>query len=222
MPELSRAVLFDLDGTLADTAPDLGAALNRLLQEHERATLPLAQLRPHVSGGARALIKAGFGLSPGQEAYAGLAARFLEHYEAALCVATVLFPGTAAMLDALEQRAIKWGIVTNKAQRFALPLVAQLGLHRRAACVVSGDSALHPKPHPAPLLLACAALQVSPAEAAYVGDDLRDILAGRAAGMHTVTASYGYLGGAEHYDSWQADSVIHQPGDLLALVHPAS
>jgi len=212
------AVLFDLDGTLADTAPDLGAALNRLLEEEGRAQLPLGLLRSHVSGGARSLILAGFALGPGDEDFPRLATRFLEHYAAALCVATQLFPGILSLLEALEQRNLKWGIVTNKAQRFALPLIEQLGLRRRAACIVSGDTALRPKPHPAPLLLACAALQVSPANASYVGDDLRDIVAGRAAGLRTITAAYGYLGGEAHYATWQADAVISAPGDLLGLL----
>ena len=221
MSDSAAAILFDLDGTLADTAPDLGGALNLLLAEANRPTLPLARLRPYVSGGARALIREGFGLLPQDGAYAPLLARFLQHYEAALCVATVLFPGVDAMLAGLEQRGLAWGIVTNKAQRFALPLVEQLGLRRRAACVVSGDTAWRPKPHPAPLLLGCAALQVAPDQAAYVGDDRRDIVAGRAAGMRTVTAAYGYLGGDEHYAAWQADAVILQPGDLLALLSGA-
>lgn len=214
----SAAVLFDLDGTLADTAPDLGAALNRLLIEEGRAALPLAQLRPHVSGGARALIREGFGLQASDAAYAALAERFLAHYAAALCVGTRLFPGVADLLAGLEQRRIPWGIVTNKAQRFALPLSEQLGLRQRAACVIGGDSALRPKPHAAPLLLACAALQVEPGQVAYVGDDLRDIVAGRAAGLRTVTAAYGYLGGDTHYSSWQADAVIATPLDLLAVL----
>jgi len=214
----SAAVLFDLDGTLADTAPDLGAALNRLLEEEGRSALPMEILRPHVSGGARSLIQAGFARVPGDDDFPRLTTRFLEHYAASLCVATELFPGVLAMLEVLEQRGLKWGIVTNKAQRFALPLVEQLGLRRRAACIVSGDTALRPKPHPAPLLLACAALQESPVSVSYVGDDRRDIVAGRAAGLSTVTAAYGYLGGEDHYATWQADAVIDQPGDLLALL----
>ena len=218
MPEGGAAVLFDLDGTLADTAPDLGGALNCLLREDGRPELPLAQLRPHVSGGARALIWAGYGLSAEDQGYASLTARFLAHYESALCLATTLFAGVDTMLATLEQAGIKWGIVTNKAQRFALPLTDQLGLRSRAACIVSGDSAWRPKPHPSPLLLGCAALQIDPASVSYVGDDRRDIDAGRAAGLRTVAAAYGYLGGEGHYDTWQADEVIFQPGDLLALL----
>ena len=214
----SSAVLFDLDGTLADTAPDLGAAVNRLLEEDGRAALPLATLRPHVSGGARALLQAGFGIAPADPAMPALAERFLAHYARALCVATELFPGVPMLLDALDARGIKWGIVTNKAQRFALPLVERLGLRARAACVVSGDTAARPKPHPAPLFMACAALGVVPTDTVYVGDDLRDIVAGRAAGLTTIVAAYGYLGGEGHYSSWQADAAIAEPGDLLALI----
>ncbi|HUW37198.1 MAG TPA: HAD-IA family hydrolase [Rhodocyclaceae bacterium] len=215
------AVLFDLDGTLADTAPDLGGALNRLLEEEGRAPLPLPQLRPHVSGGARGLIRAGFGLAPGDADYPGLVERFLEHYRGALCAGTVMFPGVAALLDGIEARGIKWGVVTNKAQRFTLPLVEQLGLLQRAGCIVSGDSALRPKPDPSPLLLACAALRVAPEHVIYVGDDLRDIVAGRAAGMRTVAAAYGYLGGDEPYQSWRADEVVSDPLDIIGLLERA-
>ena len=212
------AVLFDLDGTLADTAPDLGAALNHLLEEEGQAALPLAQLRPYVSGGARSLLQHGFGIAPGDPAQPALAERFLAHYARALCVATELFPGVPALLDQLDARGIKWGIVTNKAERFTLPLVERLGLRSRAACVISGDTAARPKPHPDPLLLACAQMQVDAGRACYVGDDQRDIVAGRAAGMLTIVAAYGYLGGEEHYTAWQADAVIAEPNDLLGLI----
>lgn len=215
-----EAVLFDLDGTLADTAPDLGGALNRLLEEQGLAPLPMPQMRPHVSGGTRALIRLGFQLSPEDTDYAALAQRFLAHYQAGLCVGTALFPGMAALLDALEARAVKWGVVTNKPQRFTLPLLECLGLKDRAACIVSGDSAARPKPDPAPLLLACTAAGVAPGKAIYVGDDLRDIVAGRAAGMRTVTAAYGYLGVAEPFESWQADAVIREPAEILGLLGP--
>lgn len=214
------AVLFDLDGTLADTAPDLGGALNRLLAEEGRAQLALPELRPHVSGGARGLIQIGFKLSPGDADFAALVSRFLEHYQGALCAGTELFPGMAELLDALEERGIKWGVVTNKAQRFTLPLVEQLGLRHRAACIVSGDSALRPKPDAAPLLLACAALQVAPERSIYVGDDRRDIVAGRAAGLRTVTAAYGYLGGDEPFETWPADAIIGEPAEILGLLGP--
>jgi len=213
-----EAVLFDLDGTLADTAPDLGGALNRLLNEEGRPPLPLEHLRPYVSSGARGLIQIGFGLFPSDAGYAALVPRFLEHYRNNLCNETTLFPGIAELLDSLDEHGIKWGVVTNKAQRFTLPLIEQLGLRQRAACIVSGDSAPRPKPHPAPLLLACVASQVEPSQAIYVGDDLRDIVAGRAAGMRTVTAGYGYLGVAEPFDTWQADAIIDTPSEILGLL----
>lgn len=212
------AVLFDLDGTLADTAPDLGGALNRLLVEEGREPLALSHLRPHVSGGARGLIRIGFGLSPDDAGFAALVSRFLVHYQGALCVGTVLFPGMVELLDGIEERGIKWGIVTNKAQRFTLPLVEQLGLRHRSACIVSGDTALRPKPHPAPLLLACTVLQVAPETSIYVGDDLRDIDAGRTAGLLTVTAAYGYLGGEEPYETWRADAIANEPTEILGLL----
>lgn len=217
---MTEAVLFDLDGTLADTAPDLGGALNRLLNEEGLPALPLQQLRPHVSGGARGLIQAGFGLFPGDAAYAGLVVRFLRHYENNLCTDSTLFPGMAELLETLEERGIKWGIVTNKQQRFTLPLVELLGLRRRAGCIVSGDSAPRPKPHPAPLYLACAAIKVAPGQSIYVGDDLRDIVAGKAAGMRTVTAAYGYLGVDEPFETWQADAIIHDPMEILGMIGP--
>jgi len=215
------AVLFDLDGTLADTAPDLGGALNRLLEEEGRTPLPLPQLRPHVSGGARGLIRVGFQLAPSDEDFPGLVSRFLDHYRDALCAGTALFPGVAALLDAIEARGLKWGVVTNKAQRFTLPLVEQLGLLQRADCIVSGDSALRPKPDPSPLFLACAVLQAAPERAIYVGDDLRDIAAGRAAGTRTVTAAYGYLGGEAHYETWQADAIVNDPLEIIGLLDRA-
>ncbi len=217
---MTAAVLFDLDGTLADTAPDLGAALNRLLAEEGRKPLALSQLRPYVSGGARGLIRFGFGLPPDNEVFAALVNRFLAHYQEALCAETALFPGMMELLDALEDRGIKWGIVTNKAQRFTLPLVQQLGLSHRTACIVSGDSALRPKPDPAPLLLACAVLQVAPGQSIYVGDDLRDINAGRSAGFFTVTAAYGYLGGDDPFETWRADAIINEPSEILGLLGP--
>lgn len=215
-----EAVLFDLDGTLADTAPDLGGALNRLLSEEDRPPLPLQQLRPHVSGGARGLIQAGFNIVPGDPAYASLVRRFLDLYQNDLCTDTTLFPGMAELLETLEERGIKWGVVTNKQQRFTLPLVEKLGLRHRAACIVSGDSAPRAKPHPDPLLLACAAIHVAPHRGIYVGDDLRDIVAGRAAGMRTVTAAYGYLGVDEPFENWEADAVIDDPSEILGLLGP--
>lgn len=212
------AVLFDLDGTLADSAPDLGAALNRLLAEEDRAPLALEQMRPHASNGVRGLLGAGFGISPDESSYAGLANRFLDHYEKLLCQGTTLFPGIAELLAELDKLGICWGIVTNKMQRFTLPLVDGMGLRQRAACIVSGDTSRRAKPYPEPLLLACIAAHVRPSHSLYVGDDLRDIVAGRAAGMITVAAAYGYLGSDAPASSWQADVVIAQPSEILGLL----
>ncbi|MCX7181071.1 MAG: HAD-IA family hydrolase [Proteobacteria bacterium] len=213
-----EAVLFDLDGTLADSAPDLGSALNLLLAEEGQAQLPLQLTRPHASNGVRGLLGAGFGLSPADEKYADLARRFLDHYESILCQGTTLFPGIAELLAGLDQRGISWGIVTNKMQRFTLPLAESLGLRRGAACIVSGDTSPRAKPHPDPLLLACIAMQVLPSRSLYVGDDLRDIQAGRSAGLGTVAAAYGYLGFDASPVSWQADAIVTQPAEILGLL----
>lgn len=213
-----EAALFDLDGTLADTAPDLGAALNRLRCEKGLQDLPLEVLRPVASNGVRGLLRVGFGFAPDHPEYGSHAQRFLELYRSALCVNTVLFDGVREMLDELDARSIRWGIVTNKQQRFTLPLVGALGLAARAGCIVSGDSTARPKPHPDPLLSAASTLRIEPARCVYVGDDLRDVQAGRAAGMKTVAATYGYLGNDEPVHSWGADLLIGHPGDLIRFL----
>ena len=217
----AQAILFDLDGTLADSAPDLGAALNLLLVEENRAPLLLERTRPHTSNGVRGMLGAGFDLRPGDADYAGLAQRFLDHYERILCQGTTLFPGILDLLGALDERGVRWGIVTNKMQRFTLPLVEGLGLRQRAACIISGDSSPRAKPHPDPLLLGCVATQVPPSRSLYVGDDLRDIVAGRSAGLGTVAAAYGYLGVETPIEDWQADVVVTQPEQILGLLGPA-
>ena len=211
-------VLFDLDGTFADTALDLGAALNRLRGEHGLEPLPIDAYRAVTSHGVRGLLKAGFNLAPDHDGYGELAQRFLGHYAQAICVETRMFPGISALVDAIEARGIRWGIVTNKSQRFTLPLVAGLGIGRRATCIVSGDSAPRPKPHSDPLLLAAQIGQTQPQCCIYVGDDFRDIQAGRAAGMFTVAATYGYLGEGEPVEAWGADALISHPEELLAFV----
>jgi phosphoglycolate phosphatase len=213
-------VLFDLDGTLADTAPDLAGAVNRMLAARGRQPLPLADLRPVASHGARGLLGRAFGVAPGDPGFEALRQEFFSEYEGALCVESSLFPAMDEALAELEERGVLWGIVTNKVARFTEPLVRALGLHERAACVVSGDTAARPKPDPAPLLHALAATSVTPNAALYVGDDLRDIQAGRAAGMRTVAVSYGYLGDGPHYAEWGADHIIHSPAELLDLVRP--
>ncbi|MDP2793950.1 MAG: phosphoglycolate phosphatase [Sulfurisoma sp.] len=219
MPE---AVFFDLDGTLADTAPDLGGALNRLLAEQGRAQLPHAVLRPHVSAGARGLLRIGFGIAPDDAAYPALHKRFLDIYENALCEATTLFAGMDTLLDALDAHGIAWGVVTNKPERFTLPLMEALGLASRAAAIVGGDTTARAKPDPLPLLHACTVAGVAATASAYVGDDLRDIQAGRAAGMRTFAAAWGYLGDGPPIGDWGADQTIAEPTALLADIGQGS
>ena len=209
------AVLFDLDGTLADTAPDLGAALNRVRTDRGLAPLPLAELRPYASHGARGLIGAGFAIAPGASDYVPLRDAFLAHYAAALCVATVLFADIDAVLAALEARALPWGIVTNKATRFTAPLLDALRLPTRAGTVVCGDTTPHAKPHPAPLAHAAAELGVAPSRCVYVGDARRDIEAGTAAGLAPLVAQWGYIEPGEAPDTWAADGIVGAPAALL-------
>jgi len=215
-----RAILFDLDGTLADTAPDLAAAMNKVRTDRGLAPTPYDVLRPVASAGARGLIGAAFGLKPGDEGYDELRVAFLDTYEAAIADHTTLFAGMPDLLDALPARKLAWGIVTNKAARFTDLLVPKIGLGH-AACVISGDTTPHSKPHPAPLLEAAKRLGLAPGECWYVGDDLRDIQAGRAAGMATVAAAWGYCGHAEPV-TWEADVIAETPLDVLALIQKAA
>lgn len=213
-----RLVLFDLDGTLADTAPDLAATVNRMLARRGREPLPLAELRPLASHGARGLIGRAFGIRPDDTDYETLRQEFFSEYESALCRDTALFPRMEETLQTIESHGIRWGIVTNKIARFTDPLVRALNLSERTACVVSGDTTPHAKPHPAPLLHAAASAGVPVDESVYVGDDLRDIQAGRAAGLGTVAAAYGYLGDGAPVEAWGADHIISHPEELLAIV----
>ena len=211
-----RAVLFDFDGTLADTAPDLGGALNRMLLDRGRKPLPLGKLRPHASSGARGLLFIGFGVVPEDTGYIAMRDEFLANYSAAICVHTRLFPGISELLASLESRPMAWGIVTNKAVRLTTPLVAHLGLTGRAKCVVGGDTTPHLKPHPASLLHAAEKIGVRPADCCYLGDDLRDIQAAKAAGMFSVAVEYGYSGTENGGPrGWDAEAVIGQPLELL-------
>jgi len=212
-----RAVLFDLDGTFADTAPDLGGALNRQRAVRGLPPLPIDTIRPHASAGARGLLRAGFGLAPGDAGYESMRDEFLALYEEALCRDSHLFAGIPELVVELESRGIDWGIVTNKAERFTLPLLDALGVRTRASCIVSGDTCPQAKPHPAPLLAASAALGMAPAECVYVGDDERDTQASIAAGMRSVVARYGYLGGRP-WELWGAHAAIETPLDLLDLL----
>lgn len=210
-----RTVLFDLDGTLADTAPDLAAALNRLLAEEGRAPLELARIRPWVSHGSPALIRLGFGLAPEDAGYTALRARLLAHYAENLCRDTRLFPGVPELLDALAARGLCWGIVTNKPGFLTEPLVRQLGFVAPPACVVSGDTLVRRKPHPEPMLHACTLASAQPAETVFVGDSERDVRAGRDAGMRTLVALFGYIGENENPAEWGADGMIRAPLEVL-------
>ena len=212
------AILFDLDGTLADTAADLGSVLNRLRTESRQAPLPAEIIRPHVSKGVRGLLGIGFGLKPGDTLYAELHQRFLAYYGDSLCVATRLFEGVTELLERLEGEGLRWGVVTNKPSRYTLPLIEALGLMQRAACVVSGDSSPRPKPAPDPLLLASTIAATHPANCLYVGDDLRDMEAARAAGMGAIAAAWGYLGDGLPLEEWGADAIIQSPTDLVGLL----
>ena len=212
-----RAVLFDLDGTFADTAPDLAAAVNRMRSDQGREPLPIERLRPFASAGARGLVFAGLGVKPGDAEYDGLRETFLEYYAERTCVETRLFPGVDALLAEIGRRGLAWGIVTNKALRFTERIVVQLGLE--PACVVGGDSTPHLKPHPDPLFLAAEQLKLAPPKCLYVGDDLRDVQAARAAGMRPVAVEWGYHSPENPPPrDWDADAVIDQPADLLKLL----
>ncbi|WP_036165122.1 HAD family hydrolase [Massilia sp. 9096] len=212
-----RAILFDLDGTLADTAPDLAAAVNVLRTERGLAPTPYAILRPTASAGARGMIGAAFGLAPGDEGYEDLRLAWFDRYQAAMAVHSTLFDGVNELLEGIRAAGMEWGIVTNKPMRFTDPLVPQIGL-AHAGCIVSGDTTPHAKPHPAPLLEAARRLGIDPAHCWYVGDDLRDIEAGRAAGMVTVACNWGYCGAIDP-STWGADFQLDTPADLLATLN---
>jgi phosphoglycolate phosphatase len=218
-PAAPRAILFDLDGTLADTAPDLAAAVNLLRSVRGLAPTDYAVLRPTASAGARGMIGAAFGMTPDDDGYVALRDEFFSNYEAAMAVHSRLFDGIPALLEGIEAAGLPWGVVTNKSQRFTVPLLPQIGLGH-AACAISGDTTAHAKPHPAPLLEAASRLQLAPAQCWYVGDDLRDIQAGKAAGMLTIACGWGYCGATEPA-SWQADYLFQQPHELLALLRAA-
>lgn len=209
-----EAVLFDLDGTLADTAPDLGSVVNILLEQEGRPQKTLEMLRPYTSQGVRGLLKAGFGIDATHAEYDALAQRFLDIYIQRLCLETRLFEGIPELLDRLEAMNLGWGIVTNKRMRFTDPLVKLLQLTPRTNCVVSGDTVAEAKPSPLPVLHACRLLECRPEKTLYVGDDRRDIVAGNAAGCKTVAVSYGYLGDSGPVHSWGADLVIDHPDEL--------
>ncbi len=216
--ESLRTVLFDLDGTLVDTAPDLAAAINRVRAEEKLPALSLEHIRPSVSHGSRAMICHGFDLSPEHPDFERLCKRFLEHYAEDISSATRLFPGMERVLVRIEELGLNWGIVTNKPAYLTDPLVADLNLASRAACVVSGDTTPQRKPHPAPMLYACEQVGSAPQHCLYVGDALRDIEAGRRAGTGTVAALFGYILPTDDPLSWGADITIEHPSELLACL----
>lgn len=211
-----RALLFDLDGTLLDTAPDLVRALNEVRAEAGLEPLPYAEVRPHVSHGSSALVALGFDAAPGSAPFEALRERLLAAYHAGVARESRPFPGIEQVLATLEARGVPWGIVTNKPAWLTTPLLATLGLAHRAACVVSGDTAARAKPHPDPLLAAAAALALAARECLYVGDAERDITAARSAGMPVLVALYGYLGADDRPLEWGADGCIGHATDLLA------
>jgi phosphoglycolate phosphatase len=212
------AVLFDLDGTLIDSAPDLAGACNEMRVERGLDPLPYDRLRRMVGSGARGMVGASFGLTPESAGYVELRDEFLDRYQARMTRETKVFDEMVPVLAWLSTRGLPWGIVTNKATRFAAPLVAALGLSTRAATLVCGDTVAHAKPHPAPLLEAARRLAVAPERCVYVGDDRRDVEAGRAAAMLTVVAAWGYLGDGDGTSSWGADHVIDRPEQLPGLI----
>jgi phosphoglycolate phosphatase len=208
-------LLFDLDGTLVDSAPDLAGAANDLRLQHGLPPLPYAMLRPMVGSGARGMVGVAFDVTPDDDRFVDLRDAFLTRYAERLLQCTRVFDAMQPVLDSLDAAGLRWGIVTNKAMRFAAPIVAGLGLDRRAAVVIAGDTTPHAKPHPAPLLEAARRLGVAPEACAYVGDDARDVVAGRAAGMVTLAAAWGYLGQDEPVAAWGAHHVLSSPADLL-------
>lgn len=213
-----QAVLFDLDGTLIDSAPDLGAAADKMRLDRGLPSLPSALYRPMAGAGARGMLHIAFGLSPQDPDFEAMREEFFANYERCMTHNTYAFDGVPALLASLEQRQLPWGVVTNKSQRFTNPLTQSMPLFASAGAVVSGDTTPHAKPHPAPLLEAAKRLGVDPRACIYVGDDERDIVAGRAAGMRTVAATYGYLGSQLDTAAWQADAEIKSPLALLQLL----
>ena len=209
------SVFFDLDGTLADTAPDLAAALNQVLHEQGKPTLPMESIRPSVSLGGNAMVKLAFSIEEDDPEFDGLRIRFLDIYQQRLHQDTHVFPGIDAVLDYLEGKNMTWGVITNKPEWLTNPVMDQLKLTKRAACIISGDTTEYSKPHPGSMLHACEVAQCDPETSLYVGNALRDIEAGRAAGMKTLTADYGYIANNENPDDWNADGKISKPEEII-------
>lgn len=212
------AVLFDLDGTLVDSAPDMARTVNLMRSSRGLEAVPLELVRAHVSSGASGMIGAAFGVKPEHSEFKAMRDEFLALYGDNLCVHTRLFPGMIELLDSLEARKIAWGVVTNKYERFARPIIDELGLGARAAVVVGGDTCARAKPFPDPLLFAAAAMGVAASGALYVGDDERDVQAARAAGMPVIVAGYGYLGDGRPPSMWGADSIVQSAGEIATWI----
>ena len=210
-----QAVLFDLDGTLIDSAPDLGAAADKMRTDRGLPSLPLSQYRPMAGAGARGMLGIAFGMTPEHPEFLAYREEFFVNYENAMTERTIIFDGVSDMIAALVQAGLPWGVVTNKSRRFTDPLTAAMPLFASARAIVSGDTTPHAKPHPEPLFEAARRLQVDPARCVYVGDDERDIVAGLAAGMGTVAATYGYLGQQTDVSRWNAHLHIDSPPLLL-------
>ncbi len=215
---MNKLVLFDFDGTLADTAPDLGAAANVLRSRRGLTELPLESYREYASHGARGLLKRGLDMTPEHPEYEAAREEFLTEYEQGMTERTTLFPGIKELLTGLQDNGYTWGIVTNKVEYLAVPLIVHLGLYRHCAVTVGGDTTPHPKPHPAPLLHAAEKTGFATEDAIYIGDDQRDIVAGRAAGMATVVAAYGYCGMSTALKSWDATAIAERPDQLWELI----
>lgn len=216
-----QAVLFDLDGTLIDSAPDLGAAADKMRTDRGFSSLPLADYRPMAGAGARGMLGIAFGLTPESPEFPELREEFFKNYEARMLLDTHIFAGVAELIDELDAQGLPWGIVTNKAARFTDPLVAAIPQFATASAVVSGDTTPHAKPHPEPLLEAARRLNVDPVRCIYVGDDERDIVAGRAAGMTTLAATYGYMGANADVALWQAHGCVESPFEVLQWLNMA-
>ncbi|QMV74468.1 phosphoglycolate phosphatase [Comamonas piscis] len=216
-----RAILFDLDGTLIDSAPDLGAAADQMRVARGMPSLPMADYRPFAGSGARGMLRVAFGMQPEDAEFPAMREEFFQNYERRMTQDTTVFDGVADMLRCIVAQQLQWGVVTNKSKRFTEPLSRQMALFSSAGAVVSGDTTPHAKPHPEPLFEAARRIGVEPQHCVYVGDDERDIIAGKAAGMHTVAAVYGYLGEKQSVAHWEADDVINSPHELLKRLNLA-
>ena len=216
-----RAVLFDLDGTLVDSAPDLAGAADKMRLKRGLASLEYAKYRPLCGAGARGMLQVAFEIGPDHADYESLREEFFSNYQACMLDNTHAFEGVAPLIAALQTRSMQWGVVTNKSERFALPLTTAMPLFASSGVIVGGDTTPYSKPHPEPLLEAARRLGVAPGLCLYVGDDERDVVAGKAAGMGTVAATYGYLGSALDVADWRADAQINSPIELLQLLSPA-